>query len=145
MHEWRGDYCGDHLPAGIKVILLAKYSPEVLVDLSYCGDNCIPYLMEISREQEVTVVGTRFIDFFNKDLYGESLEGVYVMNDDTYYTDSEKYRETQKYMCDWNEETEEGLILHSEYYKEVEHRLGEKLVRPESSLSKYIKIVNDSE
>lgn len=143
-HEWRGVHTIKELASGVKTILLAKYNPEVIVDISFCGDNCIPYLIEISRERDITVIGSRLVDFFDEDMYGDSAEGIYVMNDDTYYTDDLEYIFTGIYADDWNEETPEGLVLHPEYFKPLSQHIGdEELGRPKSSLSKYVKIVND--
>lgn len=142
-HKWRGCHSADKLATGVKNILLAKYNPEVIVDLVYCGDNCIPYLIEASKEQDILVSSSRLVDFFDYNMYGEAIESIYVMNDDTLYTQETDldYMGTWIYEYDWNEDTPEGLILHREYWKPLEQRVWgfPELKNP----NKYIKIITD--
>lgn len=59
LDEWSGDYCGGYLPGGVKNILLAKYTPEVVIDLSYCGDRTtiltIQALRSIKKRRNIYV------------------------------------------------------------------------------------------
>lgn len=63
MHEWRGDYCGGYLQGGVKNILLAKYNPEVVIDLSYCGDRTTilttQALRSIKKRRNICAIGTK--------------------------------------------------------------------------------------
>ena len=63
-HPSRGYYAPEHLPTGVKTTLLTMYNDEVITDMVYCGDNCIPYIVEASREKDITVYTERFIYWF---------------------------------------------------------------------------------
>lgn len=87
-HPTRGYYSFNNLPSSIKTIFLAKYNPEVVPDLLYCGDNCLPYLAEIANEQEVTVCSKRHVNFFYPILErGEFKGGIHAMNTDEIIND----------------------------------------------------------
>ena len=86
-HPTRGYYSLDKLPTGIKSVLLAKYNPEVVVDLVYMGDNCFPYLAEIANKQEVTVCTGRYVKLFPPLLKCcEFKGGIHVLNTDEIIT-----------------------------------------------------------
>lgn len=140
-HEWRGTHTANELATGVKNILLAKYNPEAIIDLRFCGDNCIPYLIEASFERDITVIGGRLVDFFNEEMYGLSVDSIYVFNTDELINSRKGYMHTWIYGYDWNEETPEGLVLHSEYRKPSSQRKGLKY--PEHALKKYVRIADD--
>lgn len=80
-HPTRGNYSSDKLPTGVKNVLLAKYNKEVVIDLLYMGDNCLPFLAEIANEEDITVCTSRYVNFFPPIFTaGEFKGGVYVMN-----------------------------------------------------------------
>ena len=91
-HPRRGNYSIDNLPTGVKTILLAKYDKKVIVDLLYCGDNCLPYLAEIANEEDVTVCTSRHVNFFYPILErGEFKGGIHAMNTDEIITNPFKW------------------------------------------------------
>ena len=45
----------EKLSGGTKTLLLIFNCPGMIFNASTCGDNCVPFLLEISREKDVTV------------------------------------------------------------------------------------------
>lgn len=81
IHPDRGRIAVEHLASGVKTILLAMYNPEVITNVGYCGDNCIPYLIEASSDKDITIVMERLIDFYDEELYGTKIDSMVVLND----------------------------------------------------------------
>lgn len=78
-HPERGCYAPMCLPTGVKTTLLTMYNEEVITDMVYCGDNCIPYIVEASREKDITVYTERFIYWF--ELYCRNgVSEILIMN-----------------------------------------------------------------
>lgn len=100
-HPIRGNYSSDKLPTGVKNILIAKYDKDAVINLLYCGDNCIPFLAEIANERDVTVSTSRYVNFFYPILQkGKFKDGVHAMNTDEIIKDPIvwiEYYETHKY------------------------------------------------
>lgn len=43
------------LSGGTKTLLLIKNNPDMVFNASTCGDNCAKYILEIAREQDITI------------------------------------------------------------------------------------------
>ena len=44
------------LSSGTKALILMRMCPEFKVYATRCGDNCIPYILELSEKQDVQIV-----------------------------------------------------------------------------------------
>ena len=80
-HPIRGNYMSEKLPTGVKTILLAKYDKRVVVDLLYCGNNCLTFLAEAANEEDIVVSTSRYVNFFPPIHQGVEFKGgVMAMN-----------------------------------------------------------------
>lgn len=87
-HPWRGYYSLCNLPTGVKNVLLAKYNPEVVIDLLNMGTNCLPYIAEIANERDLTVFTDECTKLFPPLLpRGEFKDGIHAMNTDEVITE----------------------------------------------------------
>lgn len=43
------------LSGGTKTLLLIKNKPDMVFNASTCGDNCAKYILEIARQQDITI------------------------------------------------------------------------------------------
>ena len=43
------------LSGGTKTLLLIKNNPDMVFNASTCGDNCAKYILEIARQQDITI------------------------------------------------------------------------------------------
>lgn len=89
-HPSRGYYAPEHLPTGVKTTLLTMYNDEVITDMVYCGNNCIPYICEASREKDITVYTERLIYWFEPECRG-GVDELLVMNTGTIVRDFCEY------------------------------------------------------
>ena len=64
------------LSGGTKGLLVLKYGtrPDIVLRSSTFGDNCAPYILEIAREKDITLIGRHLIRF------GEFTDDVEVLN-----------------------------------------------------------------
>ena len=51
------------IAGGTKTVLLVKNMPERIFNASTCGDNCAKYLLEIGKNQDVTINLHHIMDF----------------------------------------------------------------------------------
>lgn len=63
------------LSGGTKTLLLIKNNPDMVFNASTCGDNCAKYILEIARQQDITI-NLRHIMRFGKRFQAR------VLNDD---------------------------------------------------------------
>ena len=62
------------LSGGVKTLILVKFEPEKVFNVSTCGDNCAKWLLKIA-EQEDRTVNLRTPDgFWQKTIYNKSAE-----------------------------------------------------------------------
>lgn len=54
--RWGKAVAATQLSSGSKALCLMKFQTEYLVYATRCGDNCVPYIEEMSQEQDVHVV-----------------------------------------------------------------------------------------
>lgn len=90
MHPDWGMHGVTELPSGIKTTLLAKYNKEVITNMVFCGNNCIPFIVEASRDEDVTVSTMRYIYWYESGLI-DDVDKVHIMNDDSYVINSWDY------------------------------------------------------
>lgn len=80
-HPTRGFYSLDKLPTGVKTALVAVYRNDRIPNLLYCGNNCIPYILEVAENQDVTVsIHHRTIPFFIKEFGLVPKNGILILN-----------------------------------------------------------------
>ena len=62
-NELFGIFKSTELSAGAKTLLLLYNQPKKIFNISNCGENCVPYILEITKSQEITVCLHHFMDF----------------------------------------------------------------------------------
>ena len=70
------------LSGGTKTLLLIKNNPDMVFNASTCGDNCAKYILEIARQQNITInlrhimrFGTHFkVRVLNEDVIVDNME-----------------------------------------------------------------------
>ncbi len=62
------------LSGGVKTLILIKNEPKTIFNASTCGDNCAKWLLELAKDQDITVNLNHIMDF------GTEFE-VYVLNE----------------------------------------------------------------
>lgn len=75
------------LSGGTKTLLLIKNNPDMVFNASTCGDNCAKYILEIARQQDVTInlrhimrFGKRFkARILNDDVIVDNMEQLIVL------------------------------------------------------------------
>lgn len=56
------------LSGGVKTLILIKNCPEKVFNASTCGDNCAKYILQLAKEQDVTI-NLRHIMNFGKEKF----------------------------------------------------------------------------
>ena len=54
------------LSGGVKTLILVKFEPEKVFNVSTCGDNCAKWLLKIAEKEERTVNLRHLMDFGKK-------------------------------------------------------------------------------
>lgn len=75
------------LSGGTKTLLLIKNNPDMVFNASTCGDNCAKYILEIARQQDITInlrhimrFGKRFkARVVNDDVIVDSMEQMIIL------------------------------------------------------------------
>ena len=70
------------LSGGTKTLLLIRNNPDMVFNASTCGDNCAKYILEIARQQDITInlrhimrFGTHFkVRVLNEDVIVDNME-----------------------------------------------------------------------
>ena len=53
------------LSGGVKTLILIKNEPKTVFNASTCGDNCAKWLLELAKDQDLTVNLNHIMDFGN--------------------------------------------------------------------------------
>lgn len=56
------------LSGGVKTLILIKNEPHKIFNASTCGDNCAKWILEIAREQDITINLRHLMDFGEEDF-----------------------------------------------------------------------------
>lgn len=51
------------LSGGVKTLILMKNEPEKVFNASACGDNCAKWILELARQQDLTINLRHLMDF----------------------------------------------------------------------------------
>ena len=62
------------LSGGVKTLILIKNEPQTIFNASACGDNCAKWILEIGRQQDVTINLRHLMDF------GEEMFDICILN-----------------------------------------------------------------
>ena len=54
------------LSGGVKTLILVKFEPEKVFNISTCGDNCAKWLLKIAEREDRTVNLRHLMDFGKK-------------------------------------------------------------------------------
>lgn len=65
------------LSGGVKTLLLIKNCPDKVFNASTCGDNCAKFILELAKNQDVTINLRHIMDF------GKTKFSALVLNDGT--------------------------------------------------------------
>lgn len=55
-----------NLSGGVKTLILVKFEPEKIFNVSTCGDNCARWLLKIAENEDRTVNLRHIMDFGNE-------------------------------------------------------------------------------
>ena len=82
------------LSAGVKTLLLLKYKNKNYYNASNCGDNCVPWIIRLGKEQDINIVLYHMMDFSDYDFEAKvmnSSKAKYVNNMMEYMEEASKY------------------------------------------------------
>ena len=55
----------ERLSRGVKTLILMKFDSEHIFNASACGDNCVPWILKIAEEKDLTIRLGYLMDFGN--------------------------------------------------------------------------------
>ncbi len=58
-----GGIAPERLSTGVKALILMRVLPGANIYATKCGDNCAPYIIELSKEQDVTITLKHYMRF----------------------------------------------------------------------------------
>ena len=58
-----GSFASTELSAGVKTLLLIRNLPKKVFNLSNCGDNCVKYILELAKKQDIKATLHHAMDF----------------------------------------------------------------------------------
>ncbi len=62
-NEIFGTFGSTELSAGVKTLLLIRNVKNKIFNISNCGDNCAPYLLELAKDRDIKVTLHHAMDF----------------------------------------------------------------------------------
>lgn len=65
------------LSGGVKTLLLIKNCPEEVFNASTCGDNCAEFILQLGKDQNITINLRHIMDF------GSASFEAHILNDDS--------------------------------------------------------------
>jgi hypothetical protein len=81
-----GSISPDFLSGGTKTLLLIKYN-KIITTLNFLGENCYQYLVDIAKEQDVTICVDGVNDLFND----TNVDKIRIVNTGEIVTDKMTY------------------------------------------------------
>ena len=60
-----GSFSSTALSTGVKTLLLIRNIENKVFNISNCGDNCVPYLLELAKDRDIKVTLHHAMDFGN--------------------------------------------------------------------------------
>ena len=54
------------LSGGVKTLILVKFEPEKVFNVSTCGDNCAPFILKLAKKKNLTINLRHLMDFGKK-------------------------------------------------------------------------------
>ena len=54
------------LSGGVKTLILVKFEPEKVFNVSTCGDNCAPFILKLAKKKDLTINLRHLMDFGKK-------------------------------------------------------------------------------
>ena len=83
MHKDFGQISPNLLSSGVKALIL-MLKTDLVIYATNCGDNCVKWIIEISKIKSIKIALGHYMDFKSEDL------DIYVEDLDTAYTSSDK-------------------------------------------------------
>lgn len=86
MSDVLGPIPPEKMGSGVMTVLAMKYAEEKygIPDMSHCGDNLAPFIMEIAREKDLLITCDRLVPFLKGEYANDSImiknSGVVVNN-----------------------------------------------------------------
>lgn len=71
-----GKIAPERLSGGVKTLMLVKFMPDMVFNVSTCGNNCAKWLLKIAADEERTVNLRNIMNF------GEAPFAIHVLNTD---------------------------------------------------------------
>lgn len=93
-NKWGDTFSPRELSAGVKTLFLLKYKPSNYYNASNCGDNCIPAILNVAKEQDICIVLYHMMDFSGYEFEAKIMNGSkskYVNNMTDYINEASKY------------------------------------------------------
>ena len=82
----------ERLSGGTKTLLLIKNKPNEVFNASTCGDNCASFILELAKDNDVTINLRHLMDFGNGRFVAKVLnDGVVVNNMEELLFEAHKY------------------------------------------------------
>ena len=82
----------ERLSGGTKTLLLIKNKPDEVFNASTCGDNCAPFILELAKDNDVTINLRHLMDFGKRKLNARILnDGAIVNNMEELLFEAHKY------------------------------------------------------
>ena len=72
-----GGISPERLSGGVKTLICIHMEPEKIFNVSTCGDNCSKWLLELSKDRDLTVNLRHLMDF------GDNSFEIYIKNTDS--------------------------------------------------------------
>lgn len=83
----------EKLSGGVKTLILINNEPDKVFNASACGDNCAKWILEISKNKDITINLRHIMDFGNEPFKA------HVLNGDEYTENMEElFRTACKYI-----------------------------------------------
>ena len=77
-----GGIPANNISTGAKNVIVMMYDDTVVCSLDFCGENCIPLIIEIAKQKDLTVYAKNHKDFFK---HG-GIDEILILNDNTKVT-----------------------------------------------------------
>lgn len=72
------------LSSGTKTLLLIRNCPDMVFNASTCGDNCAKFILELAKQQDITINLRHIMNFGKRKFHA------HILNEDKYVTDMEQ-------------------------------------------------------
>lgn len=94
----------EKLSAGTKTLILMKFTNNLILNGSECGDNCAPFILEVAKDKDVVLNMRHFMDF------GDGPFEIQILNDGRITRNRKEYLDGMTYSHEeWEKYYEENI------------------------------------